>query len=256
MFFQPSHYYHNNPHHHHPQPSTSSWRRQRELDTRENELLEARDRLAQWARELQSKEAENTKAACELQRREEAALVKEQELERDTKALQRRVAVLDAADEAQAAAAREVLMHGAANVIQLFMRRLVAKRKAQVVVEGLRVLSQLERELKAVRDEFRMSGNRLLLEHTLTKLLETADAISTRGSRILRSRRKNFVRRVMTNIDDDAGEADDECMTSSNDGQSGSDDTASEGNDQFTVTDDLRTTADMDHDGDQPTADK
>lgn len=167
-----------------------------DLDEREQSLLNTRDRLARWADQLDEKERRVEERQAELEERELA-------YHKACAALKKRVAVLDAADRAQAEASKAALENSAATVLQRAFRRLLVARTARKVVVGFRVLRGLERVYEAAASEYEASGNQLLFQHEVTKILEAADCISTRDSKELRSQRKRFVRKVMAAAGDD-----------------------------------------------------
>lgn len=178
------------------------------LDEREQSILNARDRLARWAEQLEAREQMIDERQAELEERERA--YRKQCVE-----LKKRVTVLDAADRAQAQASKAALETAAATVLQRAVRRKLAKDGADRIVAGFRALRGLEKRLAAATAEFEAHGNRPLLEDTVTKILEAADGISTSKSKELRAQRKAFVRRVMRTAGDDSGDSDTSSDTSS-----------------------------------------
>lgn len=167
-----------------------------DLEEREQSLLNARDRLARLAEQLDRKEHIMEERQAELEEREHA-------YHKACAALKKRVTVLDAADRVQADASKAALENSAATVLQRAFRRQLVARTARKVVDGFRMLRGLERRYKAAASEYEASGNQLLFQHEVTKILEAADGISTRDSKELRSQRKRFVRKVMAAAGDD-----------------------------------------------------
>lgn len=199
---------------------TGTSQRLGELETQETALAEARRRLVAWGRQLEDHEARLQSRTRHVERREKEVEDLQGRLKQQADALKMRVAILDAADAAGAARSEAVLHDAAAQVIQRAMRRHVASRKAQAAVNGMRTLKELDRQFLTAREDFASCGCLPLLEDRLTKLLEKADGIMTsEAPRMLRSRRKEFVRRVMAvldhpNISDDDAD-DDMSFTSS-----------------------------------------
>lgn len=191
MFFQPRDYQY------HPHYTAGSSRRMREVTAFEDQLIEAREQLVAWAKKLEETEMKLARKEEELRRRGECIDEMRQQLEERDNALRKRVAILDAADEKEAQRSQAALQAAAATVIQRAGQRFLASRKARQAVNGLRKLDELHGRLEEAQTEFKQRGNTLLLEDTLTKLLEQADGIATRGSQVLRQRRKEFVRSVM-----------------------------------------------------------
>lgn len=220
MFFQPSStYYHSHPGHGfsaYGDAAGPSRRRLGAIEEEEEELAEARERLMAWARQLRRNQENLERTQSELEGREANVAARERMVEKELHALRQRVAVLDAADRAGAQRSEAALRNAAASVIQRALRRVLEMSKAKLALAGIRTLRDLEARFEKAHSEYQASGNLLLLEDTLTKLLEKADAIITaNGPRTLRSRRKAFVREVMhvlenatskgtRNIDDDA----------------------------------------------------
>lgn len=187
------------------------------VDAREERLLQARDRLEDWAHELEARQQRLQTGERELERREAAVSEAQKELTARSEALRKRVAVLDAADQQRAAESRAALEAAAVTVLQRWGRRVVAVSRARKTMEGLRKLRHMEERLAQAQSEFSARGNVLLLEDTLTKLLEAADGIPTRPG-VLRARRKAFVRRVMAMLEDPTNELhrdDDDMSTTS-----------------------------------------
>lgn len=165
-------------------------------------LDDARNRLSEWAEALEAKEAQLHKLTRQLERCQVEMTRQQKELNTRDEALRKRVAVLNEADHAGAAVSKAALENSAAAAIQRWLKQRLAIRKAKETADSLRKIRELEQRLELALGRFEEEGSVLLLEDTLTKLLESADGIAT-GKRpaILRQRRKAFVRRVMATLD-------------------------------------------------------
>merc|ERR1712078_524711 len=116
------------------------------------------------ADKLQEKERTMEERLAKLEEREHAH-------QKASAALKKRVTVLDAADRAQAQASKAALENSAATVLQRAFRRQLVARKARKVVVGFRVLRGLEKVYEAAASEYEASGNQLLFQHEVTKIL-------------------------------------------------------------------------------------
>jgi len=193
MFFESEPYYGN----HYFNGNHSSTLRS--LQKFESELLEAKENLLKWSRDLEAKES------C-LNKRENTIVQMERRLDAQATALKKRVAVLNATDQQNAIDSQKALERAAATVIQRATRRYLQLRQANYTLAGLRKIRALGQNFKKAKVEFLSGGNLPLLEDTLTKLLEQADGISTQNCQsVLRAKRKALVRRIIAVLDDPHG---------------------------------------------------